>query len=79
MAERMVFDDLRKSMGKSLIWAHEPKSQGRQTAPLPFPVNFGEDPPQKKLQRRRKTPKNAQTLGCERRRTRIKEFRWPDK
>ncbi len=25
MAERMVFDDLRKSMGKSLIWAHEPK------------------------------------------------------
>ncbi len=24
MAERMVFDDLRKSMGKSLIWAHEP-------------------------------------------------------
>ncbi len=26
MAERMVFDDLRKSMGKSLIWAHEPKT-----------------------------------------------------
>ena len=24
MAERMVFDDLRKTMGKSLIWAHEP-------------------------------------------------------
>ena len=27
MAERMVFDDLRKSMGKSLIWAHEPSFQ----------------------------------------------------
>ena len=31
MAERMVFDDLRKSMGKSLIWAHEPKELRRKS------------------------------------------------